>query len=157
MARNKSFFSFNDDDEPVIDESPDVSEPESFEEGEATDDSEVKSVDEALALGKESADLADAADSDPLPDPVGLYYMEPKKGEVTSVKAMAEEGKALIRSLWPSKMIIKGAPSGATYKFDQAGDVVQVAEEDVSYFLSINRNTTRGCCGAGEKVKFELI
>lgn len=61
----------------------------------------------------------------------------------------APAGKTAITSLWPGTLIMRGTPSGATYRWEEAGATVLVANQDVEFLMSKNRGEKRACCGSG--------
>lgn len=62
-------------------------------------------------------------------------------------KADGSTGTVLIVSLWPARLIIKGAPSGATYEWPRAGAVLPVRAEDEPFLMSKNHHGEPRCCG----------
>lgn len=62
-----------------------------------------------------------------------------------SPPALPDAG-ARIASLWPGILEVR-CPSGTRYRWDAAGQVRQVAAEDVAYVFGRNRSTGRACCG----------
>lgn len=67
------------------------------------------------------------------------------------------QGNPAIVSLWPGKLIVPDAPSGATYEWPDGGSKVEVAVEDVDFVMSRNRGGNRGCCGSGgRRIYFEI-
>ena len=65
--------------------------------------------------------------------------------------------RVIVRSAWPSRLIVADSPSGEIYDFDGAGALLSVNAADVQHLLSHNRTNARGCCGGGhDKIKFEL-
>jgi hypothetical protein len=73
--------------------------------------------------------------------------------------ASARVTKIVLRSLWPSKLIIlEGSmPSGTRYEFPAGGSTLQVEPEDAPVLLARRRKA--GCCGAGiaEQPFFEQV
>ncbi len=70
---------------------------------------------------------------------------------------VGDAGRVIVRSAWPSRLIVANTPSGEVYDFMQAGTYLSVNAADVQHLLSQNRTNTRGCCGSGhDKIKFEL-
>jgi len=66
-------------------------------------------------------------------------------------------GSVMVMSLWPSRLILRGAPSGSEYVWDAAGESQAVLEEDLPYLAEQNRKIT-GCCGSsgGKRRYFDL-
>lgn len=88
---------------------------------------------------------------------LGLGSIPSTSEEVPEIQLGESIERVNVRSLWPSRMIIKNAPSGEIYDFLEAGKTLSVRSKDVQHLLNANRSGTRGCCGSSdEKRKFEL-
>lgn len=83
---------------------------------------------------------------------------EKSKPESSSLpEANGGYGSVMVRSLWPARLILRGAPSGSEYVWAAAGEAQAVLEEDLPYLAEQNRKIT-GCCGSsgGERRYFDL-
>jgi hypothetical protein len=114
----------------------------------ATSVPEVKPMD-TLEIKEDIPDLESLAEA------TGLGVIPP------AIKPLPEfvgdAGRVIVRSAWPSRLIVANAPSGEVYDFVEAGTYLSVNAADVQHLLSQNRTKTRGCCGGGHnKIKFEL-
>jgi hypothetical protein len=56
-------------------------------------------------------------------------------------------GTVLIVSLWPSRLIVNGAPSGAVYEWPKAGAILPVQAGDEAFLMSKNHHGEPRCCG----------
>lgn len=61
-----------------------------------------------------------------------------------------------VTSLWPSKLIVKGAPSGNKYVWPDAGAVVVVAPIDLPFLAEKNREISACCGSSGQRRYFEF-
>jgi hypothetical protein len=98
-----------------------------------------------------------------VPPPGGVKAVSP--AEATGLRAAVPEAKAavavqpqkadgptgtvLIVSLWPARLIMTGAPSGATYEWPRAGSVLPVQAGDEPFLMSKNHHGEPRCCGGG--------
>lgn len=75
---------------------------------------------------------------------------------MTPVKPRPQGNPAIV-SLWPGRLILPAAPSGAIYTWPDAGSKIEVAVEDVDFVMSRNRGGERACCGSGtQRIYFEI-
>lgn len=117
-------------------------------------------VSELLATGDEEVKFSEESDDE---EDGGLLAgflsssssKEPADPEPEPESYEAESGNVLVRGLWPGTVKIVG-PSGNQYVFE-AGQVQEVAPEDVEHLMSKNHNAGRACCGGeSERYFFEL-
>ena len=66
------------------------------------------------------------------------------------------QNRVNVRSLWPARLIVRGAPSDEVYEWPNAGALVSVNSVDVGFLLSKNKAAEVGCCGGGPRNYFEL-
>lgn len=93
--------------------------------------------------------------------PVDEAKAEP--AEVAPLASMSVAGDRIkVQSLWPARVVIRGAPSGEEYVWAKAGAVEAVNPADVGFLMSKNRGKVpsdgRGCCGGdGTRIYFALV
>lgn len=93
--------------------------------------------------------------------PVDEAKAEP--AEVAPLASMSVAGDRIkVQSLWPARLIIRGAPSGEEYVWANAGAIEAVNPADVGFLMSKNRGKVpsdgRGCCGGdGTRIYFALV
>lgn len=87
---------------------------------------------------------------------------EPSKPRVTKrskAPAASVVKRVVVQSIYPSKIIVRGAPSGEEYIWERAGSRVRVRPEDVAKVLE--KNIVRGesaCCGgSSSRTYLEVI
>lgn len=82
---------------------------------------------------------------------------------VTPPASMLMAGdRTKVQSLWPARLVIRGAPSGEVYVWANAGVVEAVNPADVGFLMSKNRGKVpsdgRGCCGGdGTRIYLTLV
>lgn len=100
--------------------------------------------------------IEDYPDLEPLAEASGSGAIPPAP-ELPEPEIVGDAGRVIVRSAWPSRLIVANTPSGEVYDFIEAGVHLSVNAADVQHLLSQNRTNTRGCCGSGHnKIKFEL-
>ncbi len=93
--------------------------------------------------------------------PVDEAKAEP--AEVAPLASMSVAGDRIkVQSLWPARLIIRGAPSGEEYVWANAGAIEAVNPADVGFLMSKNRGKVpsdgRGCCGGdGTRIYLALV
>lgn len=93
--------------------------------------------------------------------PVDEAKAEPS--EVAPLASMSVAGDRIkVQSLWPARLIIRGAPSGEKYVWANAGAIEAVNPADVGFLMSKNRGKVpsdgRGCCGGdGTRIYLALV
>lgn len=93
--------------------------------------------------------------------PVDEAKAEP--AEVAPLASMSMAGdRTKVQSLWPARLIIRGAPSGEEYVWANAGAIEAVNPADVGFLMSKNRGKVpsdgRGCCGGdGTRIYLALV
>ncbi len=93
--------------------------------------------------------------------PVDEAKAEP--AEVAPLASMSVAGDRIkVQSLWPARVVIRGAPSGEEYVWAKAGAIEAVNPADVGFLMSKNRGKVpsdgRGCCGGdGTRIYFALV
>ena len=91
--------------------------------------------------------------------PVDEAKAEPS--EVAPLASMSVAGDRIkMQSLWPARLVIRGAPSGEDYVWANAGAIEAVNPADVGFLMSKNRGKIpsdgRGCCG-GDGTRIYLV
>ena len=93
--------------------------------------------------------------------PVDEAKAEP--AEVAPLASMSVAGDRIkVQSLWPARLVIRGAPSGEEYVWANAGAIEAVNPADVGFLMSKNRGKVpsdgRGCCGGdGTRIYLALV
>ena len=92
-------------------------------------------------------------------NPVDEAKAEPS--EVAPLASMSVAGDRIkMQSLWPARLVIRGAPSGEDYVWANAGAIEAVNPADVGFLMSKNRGKIpsdgRGCCG-GDGTRIYLV
>lgn len=93
--------------------------------------------------------------------PVDEAKAEP--AEVAPLASMSVAGDRIkVQSLWPARLVIRGAPSGEEYVWANAGAIEAVNPADVGFLMSKNRGKIpsdgRGCCGGdGTRIYLALV
>lgn len=93
--------------------------------------------------------------------PVDEAKAEPS--EVAPLASMSVAGDRIkVQSLWPARLVIRGAPSGEEYVWANAGAIEAVNPADVGFLMSKNRGKVpsdgRGCCGGdGTRIYLALV
>lgn len=89
--------------------------------------------------------------------PVTQRAERPEDRYAAGTSGVGSASTVPVLSLWPTVLIIDGNPSGAVYRWDRGGTVVQVAAEDVEYLGSFNlHGNERACCGGGPRTYFQF-
>ncbi len=77
--------------------------------------------------------------------------------KVVKARQVSAPKTVAIQSVY-SGAVIASVSSGASYRWDKPGDIVQVAESDVDSVMKKNGDGTRECCGSSSlPVYFVLI
>lgn len=93
--------------------------------------------------------------------PVDEAKAEPS--EVAPLASMSVAGDRIkVQSLWPARLVVRGAPSGEEYVWANAGAIEAVNPADVGFLMSKNRGKVpsdgRGCCGGdGTRIYLALV
>lgn len=93
--------------------------------------------------------------------PVDEAKAEP--AEVAPLASMSVAGDRIkLQSLWPARLVVRGAPSGEEYVWANAGAIEAVNPADVGFLMSKNRGKVpsdgRGCCGGdGTRIYLALV
>ncbi|MHA2135895.1 MAG: hypothetical protein ACW99J_18715 [Candidatus Thorarchaeota archaeon] len=153
---------FKFDDEPKRDEEEEVKSTRNKRGRGRSKAAKSKSVSGRKATSEPEVKPVDALESiEDFPDPES--FAETTGSGVIPPAPEREPGfvgdteRVIVRSAWPSRLIVTNTPSGEVYEFEQAGTLLSVNAADVQYLLSQNRTNARGCCGSGhDKIKFEL-
>lgn len=83
------------------------------------------------------------------------FVPEVDEEDKPSVPSYADGDRAVM-SAHAGRLVVPNAPSGERYVWNRAGEMVLVAEEDIEFIMSMNRNKAGQCCGSGNRTLFEF-
>ena len=155
----------NDEEKDVMDEFEEVIEPV-VEEVVEPEESEKPEITTPPKSARRKSRRTKKKSSGVSVEKAGVKPVDEAKAEpavVTPPASMSRTGDRIrVQSLWPSRLIIRGTPSGEEYVWPNSGAIEAVNPVDVGYLMSKNRGTTpsdgRGCCGGdGTRIYFQLV